>query len=156
MRKIFYLLSMLIIVSLSSIALVSCGDSNDEDDEYIPPTEQEEAQNLSKPTLKKILTTTTTTDVSFRCRFDNGGDDSDNMSCTVHWKTFASKQDVTPDPSSLTKSESMRQYGSTSTTTTFDRSHSGFSGGDRIYYYFECKNSKYTTKTDVLYCIVKR
>ena len=36
------------------------------------------------------------------------------------------------------------------------KSHSGFSGGNYIYYYFECENSKYSTETDVKYCIVKR
>lgn len=35
-------------------------------------------------------------------------------------------------------------------------SHSGLSGGTYIYYYYECRNSKYTTKTDVMWNIVKR
>ena len=44
----------------------------------------------------------------------------------------------------------------TSKTTVFDKTHTGFSGGTYVYYYFECQNSKYTTKEDIKYCIVKR
>lgn len=39
---------------------------------------------------------------------------------------------------------------------TFDKTHTGFNGGTFVYYYFECRNSKYTTKTNVTYTIVKR
>lgn len=142
-------------VFLSSIILSSC-----EKEESIAKHEKEESTitttSISKPTLGKDLTTTTTDQVSFRCRFNNGGDITDNMSCTVHWKQYGSKPSSTPKTSDLTKSETMRQYSSTSKSTTFDKTHAGFSGGTYIYYYFECNNSKYTTKSDVTYCIVKR
>lgn len=112
---------------------------------------------VTKPTLKKILTTTTTSNVSFRCIFDMGGDKKSNMRCTVYWAEHAKKPSTTPTISSLRKAESMREYASSSTSSiTFDRTHAGFSGGTYIYYAFECSNSKYTTKTGVMYTIVKR
>lgn len=56
----------------------------------------------------------------------------------------------------MTNHESMRQYSTTKLTTTFDKTHAGYSGGNYIYYYFECSNSKYTTKTNITFCVVKR
>lgn len=138
----------------SSLLTACSKDDNDEDDDYKPTTSV--STNISAPTFAKNLTTTTTSDLSFRCRFDNGGDKTENMSCTVHWRQYSSKQSSTPKASSLSKHESMRQYGSTSKSTTFDKSHTGFTGGTYIYYYFECKNSKKTTKTDVTFTIIKR
>lgn len=138
------------------LLLITGCEKEEEENSYVPSTSQETTTSLSKPTYKKNLTTTTYDDVSFRCRFDNGGDTYDNMSCTVHWKKYSSKPSTTPKASALTTSESMRTYGSTKSSTTFDKTHTGFSGGTYIYYYFECSNSKYTTKTDVTYCIVKR
>ena len=127
------------------------------DDDYTPDNEvQTPTSSISRPTFEKYLTTTTTDQVSLRCRFNNGGDITDNMSCTVHWKLYGSKPSSTPKESDMSKHESMRQYAATSKSTTFDKTHAGFSGGTYIYYYFECKNSKYTTKSEVTYCIVKR
>ena len=127
------------------------------DDDYTPDNEvQTPTSSISRPTFEKYLTTTTTDQVSLRCRFNNGGDITDNMSCTVHWKQYGSKTSSTPKESDMSKHESMRQYAATSKSTTFDKTHAGFSGGTYIYYYFECKNSKYTTKSEVTYCIVKR
>lgn len=112
---------------------------------------------ISQPTLKKILTTTTTSNVSFRCTYDMGGDKKSNMSCTVYWTQYSKKPTATPSLSDLKKAESMREYASSSNTSiTFDRTHAGFSGGTYVYYAFECRNSKYTSKTGVLYTIVKR
>ena len=141
------------LVAGSSIVFTSC----DKEDDYSSSNNvQTPTTKISKPTLARDLTTTTTMDVSIRCRFDNGGDTWNNMSCTVHWRKYSSKPSTTPSASDMTNHESMRQYASTSKSTTFDKSHSGLSGGTYIYYYFECRNSKYTTKTNVTYCIVKR
>lgn len=111
---------------------------------------------ITQPELERYLTTTTTDMVSLRCRFNNGGDTWDNMNCIVHWRRYASKPSTTPKASDMNQHETMRQYATTSRSTTFDKTHAGFSGGTYVYYYFECSNSKYTTKTDVTFCVVKR
>lgn len=133
----------------------SCSSDDDDDYGYNNST-QTPSSKVSQPSFEKNLTTTTTSDVSMRCRFSNGSDTWNNMSCTVHWCQYSSKPSTTPTTSDMTKHESMRQYGTTTKSTTFDKTHSGFSGGTYIYYYFECKNSKYTTTTTIKYCIVKR
>lgn len=143
----------IILISFSSILVTSCGEENDD---ILIGEETSPSQNLSKPEFDKYLTTTTMSDVSLRCRFTNGSDTWENMKCTVHWRKYTSKPSSTPKASDMNKHESMRIYATTSTKTTFDKTHTGFSGGNYVYYYFECSNSKYTTKTDVTYCIVKR
>ncbi|MGN1217292.1 MAG: hypothetical protein ACI4TD_04875 [Phocaeicola sp.] len=131
--------------------------SCEKDEDYTSDKEvQKPTSNISKPTFEKNITTTTTDQVSLRCRFNNGGDTWNNMNCTVHWRKYSSKPSTTPKASDMSKHESMRQYASTSKSTTFDKTHAGFSGGTYVYYYFECRNSKYTTTTDVTYCLVKR
>lgn len=150
--KIFDSLFFVLVAGMSFV-LTSC----DKDDDYTSDKEvQTPISNISRPTFEKYLTTTTMSDVSMRCRFNNGGDIWNNMSCTVHWRKYSSKPSTTPKVSDMSRHESMRQYATTSKTTTFDKTHTGFSGGTYVYYYFECKNSKYTTKTDVTYCVVKR
>lgn len=146
-------LFLLLIVGMSFVT-TSC---DKDDDEYNRNDVVETpVSKISQPTFEKYLTTTTFSDVSMRCRFKNGGDTWENMNCTVHWRRYSSKPTTTPKSSDMTNHESMRQYATTSKSTTFDKTHTGFSGGTYVYYYFECKNSKYTTKTDVTYCIVKR
>ena len=128
-------------------------------EEYTPhsSSHDKEKSRLTKPTLDKYLTTTTHDGVSFRVRFKNGGDTFENMSCVVHWKRYPSKPSSKPSPSDLTTVESMRTYGGgTKVSTTFDKSHAGFTGGTYLYYFFECSNSRYTTKTDVTFCIIPR
>lgn len=141
------------LLALAVFVASSCGTDDDED---YTPKQEETTSNLSEPTFAKNLTTTTQSEVSFRSRFDNGGDTYDNMSCVVHYATYSSKQSKTPKTSALSKRESMRVYSSTKHSTTFDKTHTGYSGGTYVYYYFECSNSKYTTKTDVTFCVVKR
>ncbi len=141
---------------IAGISLFATSCDKDDDDHSSPNVEQTTTSNVTSPTFDKNLTTATYSDISMRCRFTNGGDTWENMSCTVHWRKYSTKQSSVPKASDLTNSETMRQYATTSTKTTFDKTHTGFSGGTYVYYYFECKNSKYTTKTDVTYCIVKR
>ena len=72
------------------------------DDDYTPDKEvQTPTSSISRPTFEKYLTTTTTDQVSLRCRFNNGGDITDNMSCTVHWKQYGSKPSSTPKESDM-------------------------------------------------------
>ena len=148
-----YCKSLLLLLMLgNSIAITSCDKENDY---LIEDIEHPESQ-LAKPEFDKYLTTTTTDIVSLRCRFKNGGDTWNNMKCTVHWRVYSSKPSTTPKASDMTNHESMRQYSTTKLTTTFDKTHAGYSGGNYIYYYFECSNSKYTTKTNITFCVVKR
>lgn len=138
-----------------SVAFTSC--DKEEDDTFLSEPETPAVTNLSAPKLDKYLTTTDYDGVSFRVRFTNGGDINENMSCKVHWRRYPSKQSKTPKASDMTEHETMRQYGGgTKTKTTFDKSHAGFSGGTYLYYYFECSNSRHTTKSDVTFCVVKR
>lgn len=139
----------------ASMVVTSC--AKEEDNTFFTEPDTPATSNLSAPKLDKYLTTTDYDGVSFRVRFTNGGDVNDNMSCKVHWRRYASKPSKTPKASDMDKHESMRQYGGgTKTKTTFDKSHAGISGGSYLYYYFECSNSRHTTKTDVTYCVVKR
>lgn len=136
-----------------SFLTTSCDDDND----YVSDNvEQTSTSKISKPTFAKDITTTTTDYVSMKCRFTNGGDTWDNMGCTVHWRSYNSKPSKTPKASDMSKHESMRIYATTKSSTTFDKTHSGFSGGTYVYYYFECSNSKYTTKSNITFCVVKR
>ncbi len=142
-------------VLLASLLLVlafGCSEDDSNDGEI----QQSESTQIVAPRLEKILTTTTTDDVSFRARFNSGGDSYENMKCTVHWRKYSERQSETPRPSDMTNHETMRQYGSTSRSVTFDKSHAGFYGGEYLYYYFECSNSKRTVETDVTFCVIKR
>lgn len=134
------------------LLMASCGKEDDD----VLYEDTSAIVNISEPEFDKYLTTTTTSDVSLRVRFNNGGDTWENMNCTVHWRKYSSKPSSTPKASDMNNHESMRQYATTKTKTTFDKTHTGFSSGNYVYYYFECSNSRYTTKTDVTYCIVKR
>lgn len=135
-------------------ALVSCNkeEYSSEIDIEIPSN----SSKLEKPKEKRNLTTTTHSEVSFRPTFTNGGDISDNMNCIVHWRKYSSKPTKTPKASDMTNHESMRIYSIQKYQTVFDKTHTGFNGGQYVYYYFECSNSKYTTQTDITYCVVKR
>ncbi len=150
-------ISKLLVVTTFFVSLlfaVSCGK---DDNTFNREPDFPESSNLTYPELDKYLTTTDYDGVSFRVRFTNGGDVNENMNCKVHWRRYSSKQTKTPKASDMTEHETMRQYGAgTKTKTTFDKSHAGFSGGTYLYYYFECSNSSYTTKTDVTHCVVKR
>lgn len=116
----------------------------------------EEQTRIEMPSFEKYLTTTDYDGFSIRMRFDNGGDVRENMSCTVHWKAYPSKPSSTPRKSDLTNNESMRIYGNTKGSTTFDKSHAGYRGGTYIYYCATCSNSRYSVTTPVTFCIVKR
>lgn len=152
MMNLLHGLSAFMLLGAAAI-LTAC----DKEDDYTGSSvSQTPASKVTKPALKKDLTTTTYMDLSLRCIFKNGGDTWNNMNCKVHWRAYSKKQTVTPKESDLTKHETMRQYSTTSVSTTFDKTHTGFNGGTYVYYYFECSNSKYTTKTDVTYCVVKR
>ena len=88
--------------------MVSCekDEYTNEDDIEIPSS----SSKLDKPKEKRNLTTTTYSEVSFRPTFTNGGDISDNMSCTVHWRKYSSKPTKTPKASDMNNHESMRIY----------------------------------------------
>ncbi len=147
-----------------AMTAVSCSK---DDDGYDPKKDNDyeftgggsgsSSSKLTEPVHKKEMTTTTTTDLTFKCIFNNGGDECSNMRCNVYWASYSKKPSSTPTASELRKCESMREYSTSSRTeTTFTRSHSGLSGGTYIYYYYECSNSKYTTKTGVMWNIIKR
>lgn len=138
--------------ALAVLVMTSC-----EKDELLENDAIEESvSSVSKPAFDKYLVTTTLYDVNFGARFVNGGDTWENMKCKVHWRKYSSKPAKAPKKSDMDKHETMRIYATTKTKTTFMKEHSGFSGGNYIYYYFECENSKYSVETDVNYCIVKR
>lgn len=149
--KLAKYLFILLLSMLSTIVLTSC----EKDDDYLYE-EDTEMSDIAKPIFDKDITTTTTSDVTFRARFNNGGDKKENMYCLVYWRAYSKKPNLTPGYSDMNKSDFMRVYSSTSTKTTFDQAHSGMKGGYYIYYYFECTNSKGTTNTDIMHTIIKR
>lgn len=153
-------------LAMAVTGLTSCGS----DEPEMPKsntTTTSSSSKITKPTFDKYLTTTTTSGFSVRVRFKTGGDSESNMSATVHWRAYSSKQASKPSKLSLTNTESMRQYGSATYHNTgskrgmtesivFDKSHAGSTGGTYIYYYVECRNSKGSAETPVSYTVVKR
>jgi len=131
-------------------------DEEDGNSDFSSSSLQGNLENIKAPSLDAYLTTTDVEGFSIRIRFNNGGDKTDNMSCTVYWKAYTSKPATEPKASSLTKAESMRVYASTTVKTTFDKSHTGYNRGTYIYYYAKCSNSKYSCTTPVTYTIIKR
>lgn len=118
-------------------------------------------QRITKPSFDKDLSTSDLASFSIRVRFKTGGDKESNLSATVHWNSYRSKPSKTPSKKDLTKTESMRQYGSATYHNTgskkgmtesivFDKSHAGY-GGSYIYYYVECTNSKGSASSAVSY-----
>lgn len=152
--NIMKLSEILWVVSFAFVSLVmtSCEKEELLEDDIV----KENVSSVSKPTIDKYLVTTTLYDVNLGVRFINGGDSWEKMKCKVHWRKYSSKPTQTPKKSDMNKHESMRIIATTKSKTTFMKEHSGFSGGNYIYYYFECENSKYSAETDVKYCIVKR
>lgn len=137
--------------------LVACEkDEGGDTSDFSSSASQNDFANIKAPSLDSYLTTTDSDGFSIRIRFNNGGDKTENMSCTVYWKAYASKPATAPKASSLTKAEPMRVYASTKVKTTFDKSHAGYNGGTYIYYYAKCSNSKYSCTTPVTFTIVKR
>lgn len=130
-------------IAFMAISITSCGD--DDDDIYI-----------YSPSINQDLTTTTTDKVSFMVKLNNGGDNSNGMTCIVHWRQYASKPSSTPGKSDMTQHEYMSIFATTNTTTTFYKEHSGSSEGAYIYYYFEYGNSEYNSSGDILrYSVVE-
>ena len=122
-------------------------------------------QKVTKPSFDKYLSTSDKASFSIRVRFKTGGDRESNLSATVHWKAYSSKQSSTPKKSELNKVESMRQYGAATYHNTgskkgmtesivFDKSHAGYSGS-YIYYYVECHNSVGSAESSVTYMVAK-
>ncbi len=116
--------------ALAVLVMTSC-----EKDELLENDAIEESvSSVSKPAFDKYLVTTTLYDVNFGARFVNGGDTWENMKCKVHWRKYSSKPAKAPKKSDMDKHETMRIYATTKTKTTFMKEHSGFSGGNYIYY----------------------
>lgn len=159
MNKLFNILAIIAILCFATVLATSC-DKDEDGGGYSGGGNsggtQTPVTKVTAPVFDMYLTTTTLYDVSFRGRFINGGDTWQNMSCKVHWRKYYSKPSVTPKASDMNQHETMRQYANTKTKITFDRTHSSFRGGEYVYYYFECSNSRYTTKTPVTFCVVKK
>ncbi|MDE7401801.1 MAG: hypothetical protein K2M87_00100 [Muribaculaceae bacterium] len=124
-------------------------------------------QTITKPSFDKFLSTADKASFSIRVRFKTGGDKEQNLSAIVHWRAYSSKPSKTPSKSDLTKVESMRQYGAATYYKTgskkgmtesivFDKSHAGYSGGNYIYYYVECRNSKGSATSSITYMVTPR
>lgn len=150
MKKILYRFWTICLITL----IIGC-----EKDDYYANIKEDtitSSNKISKPEFGKNLTTTTTTDITFKCRFVNGGDTGSNMRCRVHWRRYASKPSSPPKTSDMSNHETMRKISSTRTSTTFESGHTGMNSGNYIYYYFECSNSKYSSKSNLMCNIVKR
>lgn len=133
---------------------VAC-DKEEYDDSYSPSGSDIET-DLEPPSFDKYLTTTDLDGFSVRARFNNGGDASINMSCILYWEAYSSKPSRIPSASELSHAKIMMIYSSTKEKTVFDTSHAGYGVGTYIYYYMECKNSKYSCTTPMTYTVVTR
>lgn len=143
--------------------------SCEKDEPNVPSssTSSTSKQTITKPSFDKFLSTSDYASFSIRVRFKTGGDKEQNMSATVHWKAYSSKPSKTPSKNDLTKVESMRQYGTATYYNTgpkkgmtesiiFDKSHAGYSGGNYIYYFVECRNSKGSASSSITYMVTPR
>lgn len=146
----------LIWLFFAATLLASCG----EDEPYVPDRNNDyvssTTEKIVKPTFKKDLSAGINDGVKFYCRFDNGNDDSDNMSCIVHWIAYYNKPSSTPTKSDMYYHDNMRLYQQSSSSTVFEKEHAGRKTWGYVYYYFECSNSKGSTETDISHVYVRK
>lgn len=151
---------------LMCLTITSCDRDDEPTNSTTTTSSTTKTQPITRPSFDKYLSTSDKASFSIRVRFKTGGDKEENISATVHWAAFSSKQSKTPSKSDLYKVESMRQYGGATYHKTgakkgmtesivFDKSHAGYSGS-HIYYYVECSNSKGTATTSVTYLVTPR
>lgn len=155
-NKIFDIFMVFVTILGIVVSTSSCEPNTEFENDLDFNQDKPNSKQISLPKFDKYLTTTTTSDCSIRLRFTNGGDDVKNMSCMVYWRRYSTKPSNTPKKSDMNNAELMRVYDYTSTKTTFDKTHSGFNGGNYIYYYAICGNSKGDTETELTYCVIKR
>lgn len=147
-------------------ALVFSSCETDEPSTQSTSSSSTNKQTITRPSFDKFMSTSDKASFSIRVRFKTGGDKEQNLSATVHWKAYSSKQSKKPSKSDLTKVESMRQYGAATYHKTgekkgmtesivFDKSHAGYNGC-YIYYYVECSNSKGSASSSVTYMVTRR
>lgn len=150
---------------MSTLVIGMSFSSCDTDEPDYPSSSTTNKQKVTRPTFDKYLSTSDKASFSIRVRFKTGGDSESNLSATVHWKAYSSKQSSTPKKSDLNKVESMRQYGAATYHNTgskkgmtesivFDKSHAGYSSS-YIYYYVECHNSVGSAESSVTYMVAR-
>lgn len=128
------------------IVVVGCDTDSLKDDE--PEVNNNNNKDITLPSLKKDLTTATYATYQILLSFDNGGDDTENMSATVFYETYAGTPSEEPTKSDLTERDNMRIYKSSRTITYFESSHA--TGNAKwVYYYVRCSNSKGSIETDI-------
>lgn len=137
--KWLYVLFLMIIVA-------GCDTDSLEDDEPEVNNNNNNNKDITLPSLKKNLTTATYATYQILLSFDNGGDDTENMSATVFYETYTGTPSEEPTKSDLTERDNMRVYKSIKTTTFFETSHA--TGNTKwVYYYVRCSNSKGSVET---------
>ncbi len=117
---------------------------------------EDELDSISAPTLDRTFTRNVYDGFSIFARFNNNGDLSSNMYCTIYWRAYSGRQSETPSIEDLTKIEQMRSYDSTTKSTTFNIEHAGYNGGTYIYYCVQCSNRKGSCLSDVTFTVVPR
>ena len=142
----------LLVLSVFIALFIAC-DKDEPDTDYGQGSTT--STSVSAPVYKKDLTTSDYDGFAIRVRYNNGGDELKNMSCTVYWRAYSSKPSSV-SKGDMSKSESMRVYGSTKETTTFEKAHAGYNGGTYIYYYTKCSNSKYSAESPLTFEIIPR
>ena len=137
MKKIF--ISILGVVFIITSSFTGC--EKREDDE-VTQTTKKSTKKVAKPTITVFKTTTTTMDFSV---------------------IFKVVSEETPSSVMLyygvdspTKSSSCKLYQAGRTTNYYKATHTGFNGGNRIYYYGTATNSGGTSQTATQSCIIKR
>lgn len=156
-------ISKIFLVSMFALCMAFSPCDTDEPDN--PSESTTNTQKVTRPTFDKYLSTSDKASFSIRVRFKTGGDKENNLGATVYWKAYSKKPTTKPSKRDLTKSETMRKYGTATYHNTgpkkgmtesivFDKSHAGY-GGSYIYYYVECYNSVGSAESSVTYMVTK-
>jgi len=123
--------------------LIGCNKDDEGESSYsTSTTEKTETRKVDKPTITVSTATTTTSDFTVVFKVTS----KEEATVTLHYGTT----------SSCTKSSSCRLYQNGNTIRYYKASHTGFSGGSKVYFYGEATNSGGTSKTSVDYRIIKR
>jgi len=109
----------------------------------------DDESELSAPEFRSDLSHGDYDGVYFRCRIETGNDDSNNLSCIVHWIRYKEKPTTIPRKRDMVNHEEMRHYSDSRFSVVFDKAHAGPSVRGWLYYYFECTNSKTSSESDI-------
>jgi len=145
-----YILSGMIIASVISFFLCSCG----KDDEELSKSTltKSTSKNISKPTVSVSSRKANSAYDGWWviAKVTTGGDAPDNVECYLEWSKFNKKQTGTIN---YTNRDRMNVQSSSKSQVIFKKEHAGINSGNYIYYRLVGSNSKYTVTGDDEYMV---